>query len=147
METPIIKFTSDEQVNECLKWWKEKLFLTDWIIHWDIKPFNSFPLDSVYMGHTDMDFVNKGALITLADYDTLPQDCIMTLCDEKVLVHELLHLVYPIYSKDNYEAFVLENAEHSRLEQMAKSLIMVKYNLPFEWFDKDSHKIRKEIVT
>lgn len=25
-------FNSKEDLNTCLKWWKEKLFLTDWII-------------------------------------------------------------------------------------------------------------------
>lgn len=25
-------FNSKEELQECLKWWKEKLFLTDWII-------------------------------------------------------------------------------------------------------------------
>lgn len=137
--TPIIKFSNEEQINKCLKWWQSKLFLTDWIIHWNIKPFDVAPLNGIYMGHTDMDYVNQCALITLADCDTLPQDCIMTICDEKVLVHELLHLVYPTYSKDSYEAFALETSEHSRLEKMAKTLIMVKYNLPFKWFDRDYH--------
>lgn len=143
MKTPILKFTSGEQVTKCLKWWQKKLFLTDWIIHWNIAPFSTPPLNELYMGHTDMDYVNKCAVVTLADQNTLPQDCVMTLCDEHTLVHELLHLVYPTYSKDSYEAFALENAEHSRLEQMAKSLIMVKYDLPFKWFDRDFHK-RKE---
>lgn len=144
MKTPIMHFTSDEQVEKCLKWWKKKLFLTDWIIHWRIAPFSEYPLESLYMGHTDIDYVNKCAMVTLADQCTLPQDSIMVLCDEKVLVHELLHLVYPSYTKDSYEAFALENVEHSRLEQMAKSLIMVKYDLPFKWFDNQFKKGEKD---
>lgn len=144
MRQPIIQFTSKEQFEECLKWWKNKLFLNDWIIHWNYQDYNLPPLNNMYMGNCEADYVNKGALITLADYDTLPKDCIMTLCDEKVLVHELLHLVYPSYTSDSYEAFYLEQSSHTKLEQLAKSLIMVKYNLPFDWFDR---YFKKEVNT
>lgn len=146
MKEPIVKFTSKEQLQECLDWWKHKLFLDDWVIHWNYSDFDKEPLNSKYMGNCELDALNKGALITLADYDTLPKDCIMTLCDEKVLVHELLHLKqeYIIAVDGKYESDFLYSSYHTNLEQMAKSLIMVKYDLPFEWFDRDFH--RKEEV-
>ena len=136
MSTPIIKFESKKQLEECLEWWKSKLFLNDWIIHVNYIAFHLPPLNNVDMGNCNADYVNKCALITLADYNTLPKDCIMTLCDEKVLIHELLHIIYPVYSQNSYEAFALEQITHSTLEQMAKTLLMVKYNLSFEWFDR-----------
>lgn len=140
MREPIIQFKSKEQFEECLRWWKDVLFLNNWVIKWNYIDYDKEPLNSKLIGHSDCDYVNQCAVITLADYDTLPKDCIMTLCDEKVLVHELLHIKYPTYTKDSFEAFYMEMEEHAKLEQMAKTLIMVKYDLPFDWFDRDYNK-------
>ena len=55
---------------------------------------------------------------------------------EKTLVHELLHLKYNWFvpQKESVESVYYDTLEHSLLEQMAKSLIMAKYNIPLSWF-------------
>lgn len=51
-------------------------------------------------------------------------------------MHELLHCKYNILEVENdkYESVYLDVQQHVLLEQMAKSLIMTKYNLDFNWF-------------
>ena len=92
-------FNSKEELNDCLKWWQEKLFLTDWII----KARISEPCD----------FIN-----------------------ENVLVHELLHCKYNWLANESfYEGKYVDVMEHGLLEQMAKSLIMAKYDLILDYFN------------
>ena len=57
-------------------------------------------------------------------------------CQEKDLVHELLHTKYAYMesSRDTYETVQLELMEHQRLEEMAKSLIMAKYGVDYDYF-------------
>lgn len=51
-------------------------------------------------------------------------------------MHELLHLKYNLVDASNpsYEEVSLMQTEHMLLEQMAKSLIMAKYNLSYSYF-------------
>jgi len=66
----------------------------------------------------------------------------MTLCDEKVLVHELLHLVYPSFvNEEEFTSAYMDTEEHRKLEKMAKTLIAVKYGLPREWFSRHWHDL------
>ena len=59
-------------------------------------------------------------------------------------MHELLHLRYPsIVDSTNYASAYMDIEEHRKIEELAKSLIMVKYDLPFSWFDRD-YPERKE---
>lgn len=37
--------------------------------------------------------------------------------------------------KESVESVYYDTLEHSLLEQMAKSLIMAKYNIPLNWFE------------
>lgn len=143
-DNPIMVFENIEQAYECLDWWKSKLHLEHWVIHLAIIPYFESPLDSTYMGKCISDHVNNCGMIYLASHETLSENCIMTLCDEKVLVHELLHLRYPsIVDSTNYASAYMDIEEHRKIEELAKSLIMVKYDLPFSWFDRD-YPERKE---
>ena len=57
------------------------------------------------------------------------------VCHEQTLVLELLHCKYNIIERSNeYESKFLDDHQHMLLEQMAKSLIMAKYNIGLEWF-------------
>lgn len=127
-------FTSQEELNQCLKWWQEKLFLTDWIIKAGISEPCGFT-DSGNMGENEFDMVNKCCVIRILDKKYYG-DRIMKYCAEKVLVHELLHCKYNwIANGSSYEGKYVDVMEHGLLEQMAKSLIMAKYNLTLDYFE------------
>lgn len=127
-------FNSKEELNECLKWWQEKLFLTDWIIKARICEPCDFE-DDGNMGENSFDMVNKCCVIQILDKKYYG-DRIMKYCAEKVLIHELLHLKYNwIENEGSYEGKYVDVMEHGLLEQMAKSLIMAKYNLTLDYFN------------
>lgn len=131
---PIRKFDSIKDLEDCLNYWKTKLFLTDWIVHVHQHHFNDAPLNGENMGYCDADYVNQCAVIHLAYADTIPENS-MTTCEEHNLVHELLHLRYPVVTDHTYEGEVVARVNHADLEKMAKTLLMVKYDIPFSWFD------------
>lgn len=122
-------FNSKEELNACLKWWKEKLFLTDWIIKAKIcEPCNF--IDEGNMGENSFDMVNKCCVIRILDKKYYGNDRIMKYCAEKVLVHELLHCKYNwIANESCYEGKYVDVMEHGLLEQMAK------YDLSFDYFN------------
>lgn len=127
-------FGSKEELNTCLKWWQEKLFLTDWIIKAKICEPCDF-IDEGDMGENSFDMVNKCCVIRILGKKYYG-DRIMKYCAEKVLVHELLHCKYNwLANEGSYEGKYVDVMEHGLLEQMAKSLIMAKYNLSLDYFN------------
>lgn len=126
-------FETKEELNECLKWWQEKLFLSDWVIEAKI----SEPCDFIQekcCGENEFDLVNKCCIIRILDKKYYGER-IMKYCAEKILVHELLHCKYNwLGNGTTYEGNYVDVMEHGLLEQMAKSLIMAKYNLSFDYF-------------
>lgn len=129
---PIIEFTDDEQMKESLKEWKHRLFLDDWLINIKKADRNKIDNDD---GQVKFNVVCKTATIFLAHPDDITKESIEKCCQEQILVHELLHLKYNwLVNEDTYESKYLDTVEHTLLEQMAKSLIMAKYNIGFEWF-------------
>ena len=138
---PICEFKDQEELDVCLEWWKQKLFLMDWVISASIIPMKDFEMeDSV--GENLMVFDNKEAVIHIVPKDDFPNDAVTKFCQEKVLVHELLHCLYNFMQPpaNSYEGKYLDTMEHQRLDMMAKSLIMVKYGLDFSWFKNDKTK-------
>ncbi len=126
-------FNSKEELNSCLKWWQEKLFLTDWIIKASICEPCDFHNEDC-MGENSFDMVNKCCVIRILDKKYYG-DRIMKCCAEKVLVHELLHCRYNwIANESSYEGKYVDVMEQGLLEQMAKSLIMAKYDLSLDYF-------------
>lgn len=129
-------FKSKEELNECLKWWQEKLFLTDWIIKARICEPCDF-IKEECCGENEFDMVNKCCVIRILDKKYYG-DRIMKYCAEKVLVHELLHCKYNwLANEGSYEGKYVDVIEHGLLEQMAKSLIMAKYNLSLDYFENE----------
>lgn len=127
-------FGSKEELNTCLKWWQEKLFLTDWIIKARICEPCDFQNEDC-MGENSFDMVNKCCVIRILDKKYYG-DRIMKYCAEKVLVHELLHCKYNWLANDgSYEGKYVDVTEHGLLEQMAKSLIMAKYDVNLDYFN------------
>lgn len=127
-------FNSKEELSAYLKWWQEKLFLTGWIIKAVICEPQDF-IKSDCMGENEADYVNKCCIIRILDKKYYGNR-IMKYCAEKVLVHELLHCKHNIIeNKNSYEGTYFDVIEHGLLEEMAKSLIMAKYNLTLDYFD------------
>ena len=128
-------FKSKKELNDCLKWWQEKLFLTDWIIRAKIVSPDEFNSGPDVVGENTFDPTIKCSIIRIVDPKYYGDNNVMKYCAEKTLVHELLHCKFNwCSSNDTYESRYVDISEHSLIEQMAKSLIMTKYDLPFEYF-------------
>ena len=128
---PIIKFENKEQAEKCLKEWQHRLFLDDWVIK--INLVDCIEDEENCMGRVD--YRREYLVANVRIKKELNEETIEKLSHEKILIHELLHLVIP--QTDNYETiqdlYWNEN-QHQIIEKMARSLFMAKYNLPFEWF-------------
>lgn len=129
---PVMIFTP-KTLKKCLKYWKKKLFLTDWTIQAKLVPKEELNNDDI--GVNTFTFVDRSSLICIA---VIPENdrlnYVGRICDECTLVHELLHLKYNLFDGKSFEKTYVDTLEHQKLEQLAKTLIMVKYNLSFKWF-------------
>lgn len=126
---PINNFRDNKQLNEYKDWWVEKLQLRDNII--SVKLDNNF--DEKLHGITESDFVNKAFAIKIKNIRN--NDFIMKQPEELVLVHELLHCkIMGFENNSNIESVYYNEMQHQLLEEMAKALIMTKYNLKLDWF-------------
>ena len=135
MAEPIKEYTSDKQLQSSLDEWQTRLFLDDWIICTSIvDPDEMDDLDN--NGQVNMNFVDHSANIKLAKISQDERERSVSVpCQEAILVHELLHLKYNLLIlEDTYEERVLDLNQHMLLEQLAKSLIMAKYHIGFDWF-------------
>lgn len=129
-DEPIIEFETQEQLEASLREWQERLFLTDWIIR--------AKFDSEINAYAEVSKVTdvQSAIISIRPLDEVTSGRNTKYCAEKSLVHELLHLKLDLADFDNppIEAVVFSYTQHQKIEQLSKSLIMAKYNIPFDWF-------------
>ena len=136
-KSPVIEFESQEQINQYLDYWKDVLFLNDWIIKCSVTKVPLTSQDGTPLGGCiEFQVCNKcGTIKIYSPSDKDKEDIIVKHCEEETMVHELLHCKYNwIKTDDSIESIYFDTMEHSLLEQMAKSLIMAKYNLKFSWF-------------
>lgn len=141
-KTPIETFKSEEEFTSTCEYWKNKLYLTDWIIKFkltdDVIKETADNFEGIQLlGECSFNFINKQALIQVDNTHGVA---------ELTLVHELLHLLIQFMSED---CLVCENIElernvykdalvHQSMEQMAKTLLMVKYpSIDKSFFVKD----------
>lgn len=134
---PIEEFKTKEQLDECLMWWQDKLFLRHWIITAavvnSVKDNDGEEHDD-FAGYNNFVFESMQSYIQIVSKESY-KGYVEKYCAEKTLVHELLHCKYNWLSKDqSYEGAYVEAIEHGLLEQMAKTLIMAKYNLDMNYF-------------
>lgn len=131
---PIMEFTSIEQAYECLHYWQEKLFLQDWTIKLLLVSPEEMNMQEV-CGENIYVIESKCCVIKILKPEYYG-DRITKYCAEQILIHELLHCKYNWCERnyDSIEVVYYDTLEHSLIEQMAKSLFMVKYNLSFDWF-------------
>lgn len=132
MNKPIDRFNNDKELMQCLREWQERLFLRDWNIKGWLVDGEEIP---DLAGESDIQHENNRGTIKIRKRDQLP-DGIEKQPHELVLVHELLH--FSIMMVDQLHATVegvhFNIITHRLIEQMAKSLIMAKYDLKYEWF-------------
>lgn len=130
-DKPIMEFHNDEELNNCLKEWQTRLFLSDWIIQGRLVHGEEIP---ELAGHSSVQWVNSCGVIKIRRGNEVP-DAIEKQPHELVLVHELLHFRYMGFENNStIEGVYYDMKEHQLLDQMAKSLIMAKYNLSHDWF-------------
>ena len=131
---PIMEFTSEEQAYECLLYWQEKLFLQDWTIKLILASPEDMNQQDV-CGENIFQVDNKCCVIKILRPEYYG-DRITKYCAEQILIHELLHCKYNWCERnyDSIEVVYYDTLEHSLIEQMAKSLLMAKYDLKFSWF-------------
>lgn len=133
MNEPIQKFRDEAHAWGCLVEWQNRLFLNDWLIKIKLKPLCELS-DAGHVGENDYRIVTKTSLISIGKPGTGTE--LWKNPQELTLVHELLHLKFAFSdgAKETAEGVFFGLQEHVLIEQMAKSLIMAKYDLPFSWF-------------
>lgn len=137
---PILHFESDEQFQNTLKYWVDKLILYDWVIIGSLTDetlcVDSCEDDDICWGYTRPDFENKTARIQIYTGRINENDPIaFQNFEELTLVHELVHLRFGLMKEGTlYEDLITNTFQHSIIESIAKSLILAKYDLTFEYF-------------
>ena len=128
---PIVRFSNREEGMVCLREWQNLLFLNDWII--DLNLEDNWCEHDQNLASNDYQPTLKTSIITM---DTKDHYGMMKQPHELVLVHELLHLKF-LFSEnapETTEGGFFGMVEHMVIEEMARSLIMAKYDLTPEWF-------------
>jgi uncharacterized membrane protein YfhO len=135
MKEPIIAFASSQELAERLRYWQRVLYLTDWFIKADVVKKEELTLDGV-CGEASICNEQMSAVIRILEHGSCHTQQPLKFCQEKTLVHELLHCKYNMmeYDEMTYEAAHLDLHEHIVLEQMARTLIMVHYGINADWF-------------
>ena len=135
---PITAFKDSEELTQRLRYWQEALFLHDWII--DTRTVHRDEMsDPDFIGENRFNILHKISDIKIIVPDEWNREP-LKYCAEHILVHELLHCKYDwLNLEDNAEGHFMDEMLHQKLEEMARSLIMVKYGVGPEWF-----RIKKE---
>lgn len=133
--TPIIIFKNQKQAYEYLFYWRNLLGLQNWIISINLL-YNEPCIAPNWGRSTNWRAMHVGEInIPMPkprQINTFP----MRYVQEDILVHELMHFLLPgIKSEyDTTESDYYSKETHATLESIAKSLIMARYRLPFEYF-------------
>jgi len=137
---PIEIFKNDKQFQECCRWWQHKLFLDNWFITFIMTDESLKELapngERILSGVCEYEFNNKEAKITICNNQEYDEENIIRNISELTIVHELLHLkneyITDLENEDdkNFHKYIA----HQGLEEMAKTLIMTKYNLDYNYF-------------
>lgn len=139
---PIEEFETQEQLEECLRWWQHKLYLDSWMIlahTTDTIVDKCGERQVATEGFNTFEFESSQSSIQILTRESHDNERILfRYCAEKILVHELLHCKYAwMDNQGSYEGVYVCSREHQLLEEMAKSLIMAKYNLDYGYFMGD----------
>ena len=134
---PIRRFRDLDHAKQLLAEWQERLFLQHWIIKLDLENEPVVHDGNRLLGLWSGAISQHECDIKLfnGDDEFVDESCIKWSA-EHVLVHELLHCKYNFLNLDlNFSSNkYFDLHEHALIEQMAKSLIMAKYDIKFDWF-------------
>lgn len=133
---PKMEFTNKKELMKYLNEWKHRLFLDHWIIDADLKDEVFDDENNECWGLNKIDVVSRVSYISIRKYCDKDINAVRKYCAEQILVHELLHCIYNWLIKDgnNHDAMYYDTMDHQQLDKMADSLVMAKYNIPFEFF-------------
>lgn len=67
MEKSPVEIFNDKTLKKCLKYWKKKLFLTDWVIKVGLVEPDEMP-EKEFAGINSMNFVSKEAVIKISKF-------------------------------------------------------------------------------
>lgn len=135
---PIEVFKSDEEFQKIAKDYQHKLFLDNWSIEFNLTEDTMYENDMELWGYCAYNFDNSYATIYVYNKKTVRDgDCQSRNCAELTLLHELLHIKLEYISDADTvgELSPLEiSLRHQAVETMAKSILMFKYDVPYEYF-------------
>lgn len=144
MAKPINVFKNEEQFLACAKDWQHKLFLDNWNIEFKLTNDclktidNESGIENVLWGFNAFTFENSSAVITIYNGKVLDTDnSVSKNMAELTLVHELLHIKFEYITEEDVVGnmpTIQQALLHQGVETMAKSLIMAKYNLDYDYF-------------
>lgn len=145
---PIMEFKNNKELNDCLRWWQDKLMLNDWIITAKLSE-KMLDLDGLAVeGLSECYYTTKTAYI-----DIVTKNCVfeyiekdksdrnIKFCHEHILLHELFHIMFPAFESKNpqMQDLYFDMTQHQLIESLAKTLLMTKYNLTLDWFYDESY--------
>lgn len=135
---PIETFKSDEEFQKIARDYQHKLYLDDWNIEFKLTDTILYQDDMELWGMCAYNFENSYATIYVFN-GKLKQsgDCQSKNCAELTLLHELLHIRLEYITDEDTVGKVppLEMAlKHRAIESMAKSILMFKYDVSYEYF-------------
>lgn len=135
MKEPILEFKDEQQAYECLKEWQTRLFLDDWIVMLDLCDDPVICDGKECAGMHSTEYSIKTSVFSIYK-KAHTENRISKHATESTIIHELLHLKYPMYEFMNESVQDIEyrSQTHMLIEQMSKSLLMAKYDLSFDWF-------------
>lgn len=145
---PICTFKSEEQFLNCAKEWQHRLFLDSWNIEFKLTnntisvATSEDGIENLLWGYCSYTFENSGAVITVFNGKVLECDDgeVSKNIAELTLVHELLHVKLEYMSDKDIIGDIPklhQSLLHQGVERMAKSLIMTKYNLDYDYFKEN----------
>lgn len=146
-DEPIAFFKNNTEFQKCARDWQKKLLLADWLIRFELVPKPMYigeEKTTRVLGVCKRIHANHEAFIQISHVDPKElndeSEIISKPIEELTLVHELLHCILnPIdYTEEQmcYETAYVELDGHTKVESLAKSLIMTKYNLTLDYFLK-----------
>jgi hypothetical protein len=133
---PICKFESNEQFWDCLRYWQSRLFLDHWIIKATLVPSEMKSDDGKILEGRNFLTPQSGCAYIEVCQDDKEDGAVEKHCEELTLVHELLHCKYAYFedTEPTLESAWYETMEHKKLHEMARTLLMVKYDVGLDWF-------------
>lgn len=132
---PIEIFSSKEQFEKCCKWWQHALFLDNWFISYELTEDVIQEDGQLMWGYCTYSFGNSSACICV--YNGRTSEYGDKNIAELTLAHELLHLKLEYMTDEEVVGelpMAMKSLIHQQTEAMAKSLIIAKYGVEYDYF-------------